>query len=214
MNPIVDVRGLRAGYGTLEVLKCFDVQVRPGEVVAVLGPNGTGKTTLLRSLCSLHPASADHATVAGHPLGRAAARSSASFAGDEPVFFTDVSLVEQLEYLTALGNATEPDAHVEQIITLLGLQDRKDQLPQTMSRGWRQRAALACSLTRAAPLLCIDEPFVGLDTAGRQQLVDTLNWYRSHGSAVVVATHDPQGLEMLQPRIVQIEAAEGPDSSQ
>lgn len=205
MSAVVDVRDLAAGYGSTPVLAALDLCVESGEVVAVVGPNGTGKTTLLRTLCSLHQASASRAMIAGHRLGSASGRAAASFAGDEPVFFTDISLVEQLEYLAALGRASEPVAHVERIITTLGLEERRDQLPQTMSRGWRQRAALACALARAAPLLCIDEPFVGLDTAGREQLVDALAWYRTlDRAAVIVATHDPDGLAGLAPRIFRL----------
>ena len=203
MGPLLEVRGLSASYGRTVVLEGIDMTVEAGEVVAVVGANGTGKSTLLRALASLHPSEHDLATLVGHPIGTHAARAAASLAGDEPVFFTDISVDEQLRYLSALGVAGGAD-HVDEIVTRLGLGERRDDIPTTMSRGWRQRASLSCALARAAPLLCVDEPFVGLDTAGRAQLVDTLDWYRSAGRAVIVATHDLPGLGEITPRVIRL----------
>lgn len=98
----------------------------------------------------------------------------------------------------------DPARHVDEIVKLLGLVDRREDLPVTMSRGWRQRTALACAMARGAPVLCVDEPFVGLDAAGREQLVVVLDWYRSAGRTVVVATHDAPSLHDLEPRVVRI----------
>lgn len=203
--PLLEVRGLRASYGRTVVLDGIDLEVCSGEVVAVVGANGTGKSTLLRSLASLHPSEHDHATLGGHPLGTQAARAAASLAGDEPVFFTDISVVEQLHYLSALGTVPETEDHVDEIVTRLGLDDRRDDIPTTMSRGWRQRASLACALARGAPLLCVDEPFVGLDAEGRIQLVETLDWYRAADRAVIVATHDLPGLGDITPRVIRLD---------
>ena len=204
MRPLLEVRGLTASYGRTVVLDGVDIEVASGEVVAVVGANGTGKSTLLRTLASLHPSTHDRAVLAGHPLGTQAARAAASLAGDEPVFFTDISVSEQLHYLSALGTVPEPATHVDEIVSRLGLADRCDDIPTTMSRGWRQRASLACALARGASLLCVDEPFVGLDADGRIQLVDTLDWYRSAGRAVVVATHDLPGLGDITPRVIRL----------
>lgn len=209
MRQLVDIQGMTTSYGSLVVLESFDLHVEAGDVVVVVGANGTGKSTLLRAICSLQPSDHDRATIAGHPLGTASARAAASFAGDEPVFFTDINLDEQLRYLASLGRAVDPVAHVDEIVGILGLGDRRDDLPVTMSRGWRQRTALACAMARSAPVLCVDEPFVGLDTAGKGQLVAALDWYRSSDRTVIVATHDAPGLDDLSPRLVSIDPAEG-----
>jgi ABC-2 type transport system ATP-binding protein len=204
MSPLLEVRGLTAGYGRTTVLEGLDLSVEAGELVAVVGANGTGKSTLLRCLASLHPSDHEHATLAGLQIGTPAARSAASLAGDEPVFFTDISVDEQLHYLCALGAVKRAADHVDEILARLGLDDRRNDIPTTMSRGWRQRASLACALARGAPLLCVDEPFVGLDAAGRVQLLDTFEWYRSDGRAIVVATHDLPGLGDLTDRVLRI----------
>ena len=159
---------------------------------------------MLRCLASLHPSDHEQATLAGLQIGTPAARSAASLAGDEPVFFTDISVDEQLHYLCALGAVERPADHVDEIVARLGLDDRRNDIPTTMSRGWRQRTSLACALARGAPLLCVDEPFVGLDAAGRGQLLDTFEWYRSDGRAIVVATHDLPGLGDLTDRVLRI----------
>ncbi len=204
MSAVVDVTDLQVAYGRDVVVDGLDLVVEPGAVVAVVGPNGVGKSTLLRALCSLQPAVAEAGTVADHRLGSPAARAAATFAGDEPVFFTDVSVAEQLDYLAALSGVDDPGGRVDAVVEGIGLGGRLDDLPGTLSRGWRQRVGLACALVRTTPLLCVDEPFVGLDDLGRDQLVAVLAAESARGAAVLVATHEPDGLAGLDPRTLRL----------
>jgi ABC-2 type transport system ATP-binding protein len=189
MNALV-ASGLAKSYGDAPALGPVDLTLGAGERVALLGHNGSGKTTLLRLAAGLLDASAGAITVAGHPAGSLEARAATSYLGDHPVFYDDLSLWEHLEYLARLHHAAGWEEHAAELIELLGLADRSDELPTTFSRGLRQKAAIAIAFVRPFEVLLVDEPFVGLDTAGREALLELFRRAHADGATLLVATHE------------------------
>ena len=190
MSVALEVIGLTKSFGDAPALEPLDLAVGVGERVVLLGHNGSGKTTLLRMAAGLLEPTAGTATVLGDPVGSLDARAATSYLGDQPVFYDDLSVWEHLEYVARLHGYEDWEPHASDLLSTLGLADRRDDLPTTFSRGLRQKAAIALAFIRPFELLLVDEPFVGLDRAGRAALLELFERVHADGAAVVVATHE------------------------
>jgi ABC-type multidrug transport system ATPase subunit len=177
-------------YGGVVALAPLDLHVAAGERLSLVGHNGSGKTTLIRMLAGTLEPSGGSARVAGHEAGSLPARAALSYLADQPVFYDDLSVREHLEYVARLHGATDWAPRAERLLDAVGLAHRADDLPLTFSRGLRQKAAICLALVRPFEVLVVDEPFVGLDAAGRDALLALLDEASAAGSALVVATHE------------------------
>lgn len=176
-------------YGDTVALHDFSLIVEPGELVALVGHNGSGKSTFLRLVAGLLEPTGGALVVASAGPGSPRARAEVSFVPDEPVLYDDLSVEEHVEYVSRLhGDDTWPD-RARVLTGMLGLADRSSDLPSRFSRGLRQRTGLLLGLVRPFSVLLVDEPFVGLDPRGQQVCADLLAAAAADGNAVVVATH-------------------------
>lgn len=166
------------------------ITIDAGHLVAIIGHNGSGKTTLLRMIAGLLDPSSGNVAVHGADRGSVEARRDLSYLADQPTFYDDLSLREHLEYVARLHDVTDWADRAAMLVGRLGLVDRIDQLPTTFSRGLRQKAAITLAFIRPFRVLLVDEPFVGLDAAGRAALLTLFDDAHAEGSTVVVATHD------------------------
>jgi ABC-2 type transport system ATP-binding protein len=182
-------------YGDAPALAPVDLEIAEGERIALLGHNGSGKTTLLRLAAGLLEPTGGSATVLGYPVGSIEARAATSYLGDQPVFYDDLSVWEHLEYIAKLHGHDDWEDHATDLLETVGLLDRRDNLPMTFSRGLRQKAAITLAFIRPFELMLVDEPFVGLDPAGQEALIDLLCAATDAGAAVIVATHQLAFLE-------------------
>jgi ABC-type multidrug transport system ATPase subunit len=187
--PALQTRGLTKQYGDLVALEPLDLGIPAGQSVVLVGPNGSGKTTLLRMVAGLLEPSAGAAEIFGHPAGSLDARAALSYLADNPVLYDDLSVREHVEYTCRLHGAEDWEARADALIADLGLTARADDLPSRFSRGLRQKAAIVLALIRPFGLLAVDEPFVGLDAAGRQAFVELIDDASAAGATVIVATH-------------------------
>jgi ABC-type multidrug transport system ATPase subunit len=185
-------------YGGVPALTPLDLAIEPGESVVLIGHNGSGKTTLLRMAAGLLEPSEGHALIHGEPTGSLPARSAVSFLADNPTFYDDLSVWEHLEYIARLHGMVEWEQQAADLLGHLGLYERADDLPIQFSRGLRQKAAIATGLIRPFALLLVDEPFVGLDAAGKVALLDLLDDAHQEGATLVVATHELEFVERVQ----------------
>jgi ABC-type multidrug transport system ATPase subunit len=188
-SAVLVTNGLRREYGDLIALAPLDLQIAPGELVALVGANGAGKTTLLAIIAGLLEPSHGTIRVCGAPAGSLAARAETSYIPDTPIFYQDLSLGEHLEYVARLHAAPDWPGHAASLLEQLGLAQWGDKLPTQFSRGMRQKASLALGFIRPFSLLLADEPFDGLDPASRGALVEMLRAAAASGAAVIVSTH-------------------------
>ncbi len=189
-GPAIETAALSKRYGDNVALAPIDLVIPTGQRISLIGHNGSGKTTLLRMLAGMLEPSDGTATIDGHPAGSIAARAALSVVSDQPVFYDDLSVWQHLEYIARLHDTTEWDDHAVWLLDTLGISDRADDLPATFSRGLKQKAAIAIAFVRPFDVMLIDEPFVGLDRAGRAALLDLLAWAHADGASLVVATHE------------------------
>ncbi len=187
---MLHVENVSKSYGSHEVLRSISLEVAQGETVAIVGPNGAGKSTLLRLIAGQLELEEGTITIAGAAPGSVEARRAVSFVSDNPVLYDDLSVMEHLEYIARMHDFEEWQPRAEQLVDLLGLSARQDDLPTRFSRGLRQKAALAIGLVRPLDLLLVDEPFVGLDSSGRSALIELLAATAADGATVIVSTHE------------------------
>ncbi len=196
-EPAISSEGLTKVYGDLPALAPFDLVVPAGQSLALIGHNGSGKSTFLRMVAGLLEPTGGEVSIAGWPVGSLPARATTAFLPDEPVLYDDLSVHEHVEYVSRLHGGDGFDAYAEEVAGRLGLTDRLDDLPARFSRGLRQKTSLLLGICRPFSLLLVDEPFVGLDAPGRNALLELLDEVHRDGAAVVVATHDSEFVERV-----------------
>lgn len=182
--------GLCKRYGDADALSPLDLRIPDGQRVTVIGHNGSGKTTLLRMLIGMLEPSEGTATIAGHPLGSIEARAAVSYLSDQPVFYDDLSVWEHLEYIARLHGTDGWEQQAVDLVDMVGLTPRVDDLPMTFSRGLKQKAAIAMAFIRPFDIMLVDEPFVGLDRTGRDALLELFGLAHADGATLMVATHE------------------------
>jgi ABC-2 type transport system ATP-binding protein len=188
--PTIETVGLAKRYGDAPALCPLDLRIGAGERVSLIGHNGSGKTTLMRMLVGMLEPSEGTAEIAGHPIGSIEARAAVSYLADQPVFYDDLTVWEHLEYIARLHGTDDWEQQAVDLVDMVGLMDRVDDLPTTFSRGLKQKAALTMAFVRPFDVMLIDEPFVGLDRLGRNALLELLSLAHDDGATLVVATHE------------------------
>ena len=196
-EAMLDARGLSKAYADLVALAPLDLSIGAGEMVALVGHNGSGKSTLLRLAAGVLEPTEGTVTIAGAPAGSLEARAATSYLADEPVLYEDLSVREHLAYVSRLHGLDASPEDADEVLDRIGLLHRADDLPARFSRGLRQKTSIALGVFRPFRLLLVDEPFVGLDAPCKAALVDLLDELHGHGTAVVVATHDPQFVDRV-----------------
>jgi ABC-2 type transport system ATP-binding protein len=186
----IETSGLGRDYGDVTALHPIDLSVPAGQRLALVGHNGSGKTTLVRMLAGLLDPSAGTATVAGNTAGSLEARAALSYLADQPIFYDDLSVLEHLEYVARLHGREQWTDAAEDLLERFALTDRADDLPSTFSRGLKQKAAICLAFVRPFEVLVVDEPFVGLDNNGRDELLALFDDAHELGKTVLVATHE------------------------
>jgi ABC-type multidrug transport system ATPase subunit len=192
-DPVVAVRGLRTAYGSVVVLEDIELTVAAGEVVALTGVNGVGKSTLLSCLAGfLRPADGTVSVLGGPPRDNAEFWRSVAIVAEQPTWYPGLTVRELLELVRMThqplrGWCLPPGELVE----IFGLTARADASPLSLSSGQRQRLSIAAALARPSSLLLLDEPEQSLDAGFRRELATLLHdEYTANGGTVVMATHD------------------------
>jgi ABC-type multidrug transport system ATPase subunit len=194
-TPALELRGVTKSYADRVALDDVSLGIERGELVALVGANGAGKSTLLQLAVGLLDPTDGNVLVEGAAAGSLDARRSLSYIADQPSLYDDLTVNEHVEYVSRLhGCPARPEA-ADELLDLLNLTARADDLPARFSRGLRQKTAIVLALVRPFSVLLVDEPFVGLDPAGQDALADLLVTAAEAGCAVVVATHQLTFLE-------------------
>lgn len=189
-SAALHVNDVSKSYGTAPALDPITLEVADGERIALIGHNGSGKTTMMRIAAGLLDASSGSVSIGGKPAGSLSARASLSFIADQPTFYDDLTLWEHMEYVARLHGVEDWEQTAADLLGHLGLYDRADEMPNRFSRGLKQKSAIALGFIRPFDLLLVDEPFVGLDASGKEALLELLASASDNGSTVIVATHE------------------------
>ena len=189
------VVGAMVGFDGVPVLEGVDLAGRAGEVVALAGPNGGGKTTLLRLIAGL---AAPMSGTVTRPPGRIA------YLPQNPVALLHRPSVREEVQFTIDRADGQHGERPERILGMLGIAELADRYPRDLSSGERQRAAIAAVLPGAPQLVLLDEPTRGMDLASRSALIAVVANLRDRGAAVVITTHDEDLQAALADRVVDV----------
>jgi ABC-2 type transport system ATP-binding protein len=209
--PPLQTSGLSRSYGRLAALEGLSLTVAAGECVALIGANGSGKSTAVRAIAGLLELSDGWVRVCGYGPHREPeaedARAELSLVPDSPVLYDDLTVRHHLELVALSHGVADDDAdeRIGSLLARLGLTARADFLPRDLSRGMRQKTQLACALIRPAAVLVLDEPVVGLDPPSQALLHELLLERKRAGTVVFLTTHQMAFADGLADRAVRLE---------
>ncbi|MEU7788860.1 ABC transporter ATP-binding protein [Amycolatopsis sp. NPDC049159] len=183
----IEVAHLRVVRGGQEVLRDIGFTVRRGTVTGLLGPNGCGKSTLMRSIVGVQVVEAGEVTVLRRPAGSPELRRRIGYATQEPAIYADLTVREALRYFAAVLGADPSD--VERVIAETGLAASARTLVGRLSGGRRGRANLAVALLGTPELLVLDEPTVGSDPELRDELWKLFHGLAAAGVTLLISSH-------------------------
>lgn len=187
-NAAISIRRLRKVYGPIEAVRGIDLNVRPGEIFGLIGPDGAGKTSVFQILGGVMPATSGEAIMLGRP-----ARDARSYVGYLTQVFSlyhDLTVEENLRYIGELRRLS--DAQIEErslrYLRMFGMDQFTERLAGKLSGGMKQKLSLACALIIEPKILLLDEPTTGVDPVSRREFWDALADLSSQGITIVIAT--------------------------
>jgi energy-coupling factor transporter ATP-binding protein EcfA2 len=210
--PRLALRGVHVRYADQSALRGVSLEVRPGELVALMGRNGSGKTTLLKTLVGLVKPQAGQVWVEGRNVTGESVASICQRVGYLPqdpdaLLFADTALDELRITLRNHGLADGAE-RAAALLARLGVADRADRYPRDLSVGERQRVALGAVAVTNPGALLLDEPTRGLDYAAKRALAGLLRGWRDEGAALVLVTHDVEFAATVADRVVLMSQGE------
>jgi len=209
-RPVIVAEGLTKRFGPRVAFEDLSFEVEAGEVFGFLGPNGAGKTTTVRVLATLLAPTAGRAEVAGLPIGPTLSpgqgselRQRISVMPENAGLYLKLSVRAHLEFFGRLYGIARGDlgGRIAECVRAVGLEDRVESIAGTLSKGLRQRAALARALLPRPAVLFLDEPTSGLDPEASLMVRELIAGLRDRGTAIFLTTHRLDEAERLCDRV-------------
>jgi ABC-2 type transport system ATP-binding protein len=188
---MIEVQGLIKRYGDFTAVKELSFVVQAGEVLGLVGPNGAGKTSTLRCLAGIIPANAGTIRIDGVDLAKdpVAAKRQLAFFSDEPRLFDYLTVRQHLAFVARIYGVSNHEEIAGPLLEELEIADKADQLPSELSRGMKQKLAIACGLLHAPRVIFFDEPLTGLDPLGIRRMKDSIRKRAREGVTIVLSSH-------------------------
>ena len=183
--------GLTKLYGDFPAVTDLSFSVRPGEVIGLVGPNGAGKTTTLRCLAGIIPATRGAVRICGRDLARQPieAKRRLAFFSDEPRLFDYLTVDQHLNFTARIYGVANYQEIARPLLEELEMADKTDKLPGELSRGMKQKLAIACGLLHSPEVIFFDEPLTGLDPIGIRRMKDSILKRGRAGAAILISSH-------------------------
>jgi ABC-2 type transport system ATP-binding protein len=203
---MIQVDRLTKMYGPLKAVDDFSFSAAGGEVIGLIGPNGAGKTSTLKCMVGIQAPTSGTIKIAGHDIVTDAveAKRRLAFMPDEPQLFEYLTVREHLNLVARLYQVADHGARVAPLLDELELAGKETALPGELSRGMKQKLAIACGLLHQPQVLLFDEPLTGLDPLGIRRMKRTIVARARAGAAVVVSSHLLHLVEEICSRILII----------
>ena len=200
MSAVISVRGLTKSYGDLEALKGVDFELRSGEVFGLLGPNGAGKTTAIEILEGYRERDGGDVRVLGADPAKAGLewRQRIGVVLQSSAMYENLTVAEQL---AQFGGYYEHPRPVDEVIGLIGLEEKRDARARRLSGGQRRRLDLGLALIGDPELIFLDEPTTGFDPAARRRAWETIRSLSALGKTILLTTHYLDEVEQLADRV-------------
>ncbi|HTE45754.1 MAG TPA: ABC transporter ATP-binding protein [Gemmatimonadaceae bacterium] len=208
---MIAVREITKLYGDFTAVRGLSFDVGMGEILGLVGPNGAGKTTTLRCLAGIISPSRGTVAISGHDMRSdpIPAKRALAFIPDEPHLFDYLSVEEHLRFIARLYGVADVEARIPVLLDELELVEKRRALPGELSRGMRQKLAIACGLLHSPTALILDEPLTGLDPAGIRRMRETIIARAAAGAAVILSSHLLNLVEELCTKLLVVRRGEG-----
>jgi ABC-2 type transport system ATP-binding protein len=188
---MIAVDGLAKLYGEFVAVNELSFSVGPGEVMGLVGPNGAGKTTTLRCLSGIIPPTRGSIRICGHDIVQnpIPAKRQLAFFSDEPRLFDYLTVDQHLTFTARIYKVAGHEVIGRQLLEELELAEKRNALPVELSRGMKQKLAIACGLLHAPRVMYFDEPLTGLDPLGIRRMKDSILKRARDGAAIIISSH-------------------------
>ncbi len=206
MNNIIEVKNLTKSYKKVKAIDDLSFEVKEGEILGLLGPNGSGKTTTINCLLSLLNFQKGSIKIFGEEMTPTSydIKSKIGVIFQEVSVFDELTVYENIDYFCGLyiKDKKERKKCIEDAIELVGLNDFKKFYPKQLSGGLLRRLNIACGIAHKPKLIFLDEPTVAVDPQSRNNILDGIKKLRESGSTILYTTHYMEEVEILCDRII------------
>ena len=191
-EPAIKISGLSKHFGPTTALAGVDISLQPGEFLTIFGPNGSGKTTMMRIIASLSRPSTGSVELFGQNIRRAPAhaRQRIGFVTHRSLLYSSLSGFQNVHFFARMFGVDNAADRAREILSAMGLEHRMDDKVSTYSRGMEQRCAIARALVHHPDVLLLDEPFSGLDPDATARLQTLLAAPEGESRTVILTSHD------------------------
>ncbi|HMC29051.1 MAG TPA: ABC transporter ATP-binding protein [Verrucomicrobiae bacterium] len=188
---MIEVEGLTKLYGEFVAVSDLSFTVQSGEVLGLVGPNGAGKTTTLRCLAGIIPATRGAIRICGFDVAKEpiAAKRQLAFFPDEPRLFDYLTVAQHLTFTARIYQVPNYQEIARPLMEELEIIDKVNLLPGELSRGMKQKLAIACGLLHSPRVIFFDEPLTGLDPIGIRRMKHSIMNRAREGAAVIISSH-------------------------
>jgi len=202
--PAVSVQGLGKAYRDLIAVDDLSFEVAAGEVLGLVGPNGAGKTTTLRMLAGILPPTRGRIAIGGNDLDGdpVAAKRALAYIPDDPQLFDNLTVREHLDFVARLYGVRDHRPRADALIDRFALAEKRNTIARELSRGMRQKVAIACAYLRDPAIIFFDEPLTGLDPRGIRDITDSIAEEKRRGAGVIISSHLLSLVEVLSDRFL------------
>ena len=190
-HAMIQVQSFCKAYESAVAVEQLTFRVAPGEILGLIGPNGAGKTTTMRALAGIIPFSSGTLSVAGYDVVRqpVQVKQCTAYVADDPQLFNDLTVGQHLAFVASVYGVGDWQTEMGELLQQFELATRVDCRASDLSRGMRQKLALACAYLYRPAALLLDEPMTGLDPQGIRMLKQSLKVRAAAGSAVIISSH-------------------------
>lgn len=188
---MICVNNFTKSYNDVVAVRNLSFRVEPGQILGLVGPNGAGKTTMMRVLSGIIPPSSGTLSVADHDIvsDPVKAKQSLGYIPDEPRLFDNLTVWEHLEFFAAAYGVANYQPAAETLLQFFSLDGKRNHVVQSLSRGMRQKVAIACAYLHHPKVILFDEPLTGLDPAGIRSIKESIQERAVQGSAIIISSH-------------------------
>ena len=190
-QPVIQLENFRKAYDLEIAVNDLSFSVSSGQIVGLIGPNGSGKTTTLKTIASIIPSSGGSVCVDGQEVHehQLAVKRKTAYVPDDPQLFNDLSVEQHFAFVASVYEVDNWQERMMELLTRFEL-DHKLQSPASdLSRGMRQKLAIGCAYLYRPKALLLDEPMTGLDPTGIRVLKDTITEHAAQGNVVLISSH-------------------------
>jgi ABC-2 type transport system ATP-binding protein len=188
---LIQVIDFHKAYRETVAVAGLSFEVAAREILGLVGPNGAGKTTTLRALAGIIPPTQGRLLLCGHDIVKdaIAAKRQTAYVPDDPRLFEALTVWEHLEFVAAAYRVDDYQRKGAELLKQLRLEEKRNTLAQELSRGMRQKLAIACAYLFDPQVILFDEPLTGLDPRGIRDMKDSIRQRAEAGAAVIVSSH-------------------------